>query len=84
MYINVYKCKKCSNYNFYIYLFTFIYIFLHLYIFSVSIGEPTKVNKSLCYESFLVVYNRKKLLITLLYILINNYSISFISACGYI
>ena len=37
MYINVYKCKKCSNYNFYIHLFTIIYIFLHLYTFSISI-----------------------------------------------
>ena len=38
MFINIYKCKKCSNYNFYIHLFTFIYIFLHLYAFSISIG----------------------------------------------
>ena len=38
MYINLYKCKSCSNYNFYIHLFIFIYIFLPLYTFFISIG----------------------------------------------
>ena len=29
MYINVYKCKKCSNYNLYLHLYTFFYIYIH-------------------------------------------------------